>query len=313
MIATLQPYLIWHDVHGNREILDQLLGAAMFGLALLAQPPTLLAGGGARASSPGIAILSNSRLVAAAARARRATWLWRRAGWLAAAAVPVLAVVALAPWVVRNKVEVGCFAITTDARALWKANNLGTYATLAQRRLDRPACPTSRSGGRHRGRARGHTPQEAGDVLREQRAKISRSTSARSRATTSTSSVQFWEHHPGAKVKLMAQATVDALEPAVERDRAAPSAAASTRCASWSSRSGWSRSTCSPSPASSSSRRAFRALALIFVGYETLAAWVFAGTTRYRVPWDFVLALLAAAAIERLPFTRLPFRRPFSQ
>ena len=58
---------------------------------------------------------------------------------------------------------------------------------------------------------------------------------------------------------------------------------------------------------------AFRALALIFLGYETLAAWVFAGTTRYRVPWDFVLALLAAAAIERLPFTRLPFRRPFSQ
>ena len=58
---------------------------------------------------------------------------------------------------------------------------------------------------------------------------------------------------------------------------------------------------------------AFRALALIFVGYETLAAWVFAGTTRYRVPWDFVLALLAAAAIERLPFSRLPFRRPLSQ
>jgi hypothetical protein len=26
---------------------------------------------------------------------------------------------------------------------------------------------------------------------------------------------------------------------------------------------------------------------------------VFAGTTRYRVPWDFVLALLAAAAVER--------------
>ena len=45
---------------------------------------------------------------------------------------------------------------------------------------------------------------------------------------------------------------------------------------------------------------AVRALAAIFVLYETLAAWVFAGTTRYRVPWDFVLALLAAAALERL-------------
>jgi 4-amino-4-deoxy-L-arabinose transferase-like glycosyltransferase len=35
LIATLQPYLVWHDVHGNREILDELLGAAMFGLTLL--------------------------------------------------------------------------------------------------------------------------------------------------------------------------------------------------------------------------------------------------------------------------------------
>jgi hypothetical protein len=42
-----------------------------------------------------------------------------------------------------------------------------------------------------------------------------------------------------------------------------------------------------------------RVLALVFILYETAAAWVFAGTTRYRVPWDFVLALLAAAAIER--------------
>jgi hypothetical protein len=62
----------------------------------------------------------------------------------------------------------------------------------------------------------------------------------------------------------------------------------------------------------------FRVLALMFVGYETLAAWVFAGTTRYRVPFDFVLALLAAAVIDRLPFARvatgrLPFRRPLSQ
>jgi hypothetical protein len=51
--------------------------------------------------------------------------------------------------------------------------------------------------------------------------------------------------------------------------------------------------------------RVFAVLALSFLGYETLAAWVFAGTTRYRVPWDFVLALLASAALARLP---LPFK-----
>jgi len=44
----------------------------------------------------------------------------------------------------------------------------------------------------------------------------------------------------------------------------------------------------------------FRVLAIVFAAYETGAAWVFAGTTRYRVPWDFVLALLAAAAIDRI-------------
>jgi hypothetical protein len=43
-----------------------------------------------------------------------------------------------------------------------------------------------------------------------------------------------------------------------------------------------------------------RVLAVVFLLYETGAAWVFAGTTRYRVPWDFVLALLAAAALDRI-------------
>ena len=43
----------------------------------------------------------------------------------------------------------------------------------------------------------------------------------------------------------------------------------------------------------------FLALALVFLGYETLAAMLFAGATRYRVPWDFVLALLAGAAVDR--------------
>src|SRR5439155_16982722 len=60
VVATLQPYLIWHDVHGNREILDQLLGAAMFGLALVARTRLL---GAALGFVTGVAILSNSRLV----------------------------------------------------------------------------------------------------------------------------------------------------------------------------------------------------------------------------------------------------------
>ena len=76
----------------------------------------------------GIGILSNARLWSCPSLL--AYLLWRRAGWAAAIAVPVLAAVAVAPWVVRNKVEVGCWAITTDARSIWKANNVNTYAVL---------------------------------------------------------------------------------------------------------------------------------------------------------------------------------------
>ena len=45
---------------------------------------------------------------------------------------------------------------------------------------------------------------------------------------------------------------------------------------------------------------AFVALALLLLAYQTLAAVVFVGATRYRVATDFLLALLAAAVFERL-------------
>jgi 4-amino-4-deoxy-L-arabinose transferase-like glycosyltransferase len=305
VISTLQPYLVWHDVHGNREILDQLLGAAMFGLALAT--PTLLTGA-ALGLVTGVAILSNSRLIVFPLVL--ATYLlWRRAGWLAAAAVPVLAAVALAPWVIRNKVEVGCFSLTTDARALWKANNLGTYNTLRHGGWidDVPDIPQRLP---HPQPGPWYTPQEAGVYYAMHGVKIHIDECAQ-QAHYEHLVWQFWEHHPGAKAKLMAQATWMLWSPTVERE-SGPSAGVDTL-----------RKLVEPIwmvalyvlafaglffvP------RALRALALVFVGYETLAAWVFAGTTRYRVPWDFVLALLAAAAIERLPFSRLPFRRPLSQ
>ena len=40
--------------------------------------------------------------------------------------------------------------------------------------------------------------------------------------------------------------------------------------------------------------RFFAALAVLLLGYQTLVAMLFVGETRYRVPWDFLLALLAA-------------------
>ena len=46
--------------------------------------------------------------------------------------------------------------------------------------------------------------------------------------------------------------------------------------------------------------RRFAALALALLVYDTLTAMLFAGETRYRVPWDFLIALCAAAAVTRL-------------
>ena len=46
--------------------------------------------------------------------------------------------------------------------------------------------------------------------------------------------------------------------------------------------------------------RRFVALALLLLVYNTVLAMAFAGTVRYRVPWDFLLALLAACALERV-------------
>jgi hypothetical protein len=43
--------------------------------------------------------------------------------------------------------------------------------------------------------------------------------------------------------------------------------------------------------------RSFVVLALVLLSYQTLVAMLFAGATRYRVPWDFLIAILAAAGI----------------
>ena len=38
---------------------------------------------------------------------------------------------------------------------------------------------------------------------------------------------------------------------------------------------------------------------LLLLAYQTLCAAAFVGATRYRIAWDFLLAVLAAAALDR--------------
>jgi hypothetical protein len=46
--------------------------------------------------------------------------------------------------------------------------------------------------------------------------------------------------------------------------------------------------------------RAIAVLAVLLLAYQTLVAMLFVGETRYRVPWDFLIGLLAASALVAL-------------
>ena len=103
--------------------------------------------------------------------------------------------IALLPWLVRNQASVGCFTITTDSRALWKANNLATYDTLAAGKFidDVPNLPGAPP-----------WPELAADLT------------LAGTPTTADECAQmrlyrrevldFWREHPGEKAKLMGQA-----------------------------------------------------------------------------------------------------------
>src|SRR6188472_4494427 len=121
-IATLHPYVIWHDVHLNREVLDGLALALLALCALVAYERRSLPFAAVTGAVAGLAILGNARLLLLpVAIAVYVAWRSPLAQALTAAALVIgMSAVVVAPWVVRNKVQVGCYAITTDSRALWK-------------------------------------------------------------------------------------------------------------------------------------------------------------------------------------------------
>ena len=291
LVATLHPYLVWHDIHVNREILDGLLAAAIVLLALLAYerrslPPALGLG-----AVTGLAILSNARLLLLPlVLAPYVAWRVRPAGRAIAAAALVVVGAALvtAPWVVRNKVVIGCATITTDTRALWKANNPATYDVLARGGWiddvpDLPGVPA--------------WPEKAAGIS----VAAAKAVDECAQSSFYRDEVfDFWREHPGEKARLAVQAVGMLWSPflSVTADDAAQQGA-----------SDLAQRTVEPAfvlmlyafalwGAFLAPRR-FVALAALLLGFNTLMAMVFAGTVRYRAPWDFVLALLAAFALER--------------
>jgi 4-amino-4-deoxy-L-arabinose transferase-like glycosyltransferase len=290
--STLNPYLIWHDVHVNREITDQPLLAGIVLVALLcfrrrSWTLTVLLG-----VLAGLAILGNSRLVLLPLLLGALVWLCSAERRVVPALVVVVAAgVVVAPWLIRNDVSVGCFTITTDARALWKANNALTYDTLASGKwIDDVPQPASFP----------PTPEDVAAVYRETGHYQSVDECKQMRYFESVTK-KYVEHHPGEKAKLALQATTLLWDPRVHETQGRPGKGTWRDVARRIVEPVWALPIMLLALAGLflAVDRAFVLLAAGVLLYNTFAAIVFAGTTRYRVPFDFLLVLLAAAAVDR--------------
>jgi 4-amino-4-deoxy-L-arabinose transferase-like glycosyltransferase len=291
VLTTLHPYLIWHDVHLNREILDQFLAAAIVLATLLVTSRPTLRLGALLGLALGLGILGNVRLAALPVVVGLFV-LWRagvRRDVLVAVGMSiVVTALVVSPWVIRNRVSVGCFAVTTDARALWKANNVNTYHTLTHGGWidDVPRYPGAPP-----------TPQDA----YERYLVTGKYTPVDECAQMDFFSHKvhgFWLHHFGEKVKLALLAGQMEWQPSVVETSGRPE-----------------KNTFVDSLRTSTEPlfmipiyllgllglflvpRAFAVLAVLLLAYQTAVAMIFVGVTRYRVPWDFLLCILAATTV----------------
>jgi 4-amino-4-deoxy-L-arabinose transferase-like glycosyltransferase len=291
-IATLHPFLVWHDMHLNREVLDGLLLAVVALLAVLAVERRGVLLALALGLALGLAILGNARLaLLPLVLAAFVAWPFRPPGRALVAVGAVLAgsILVVTPWMARNEASVGCFVLTTDTRALWKANNENTYETLARGDWidDVPEPPNGPPWPELAAdRTRGGMPTEV-DECEQQR-------------YYRELVFDFWREEPEEKGRLSAQAVQMLWSPtfSVDSDDGGRGRVAEL-----------GRDVAEPVymvavyvlalVGAFFVPRRFLALVLLLEAYSTLAAMAFAGTVRYRAPFDFLLALLAAAAIAR--------------
>jgi 4-amino-4-deoxy-L-arabinose transferase-like glycosyltransferase len=292
LISTLHPYLVWHDVHVNREVLDGFLAALLTLLVVLATERASVRIAAAAGLATGFAILGNARL-SLLPLALAGYLLWtippRRRGALAAAGLVAVTAATVTPWIVRNEVSVGCATITTDARALWKANNPATFEILrAGGWLDQvPELPDSPP-----------WPELAADLTAA--GKPTEVDECAQMRFYRGEVLHFWRTQPGEKAKLSAQAAWMLWSPSVTVE-SGDSTGGAARLA---------RDVFEPLyvlmlyvlalAGLARLPRRYLALTLLLLAYGTLMAMVFAGTVRYRAPWDFLLCVPAAFTLARI-------------
>ena len=323
-LSTLHPYLVWHDVHVNREILDTLLAAAIV-LATWVAAESLVLLQHKRSESDASTPIGGELVLEAHEVLRRRAWLWGAilgvllglailgnsrlvllpiviVGYLAwrlgsartilriGAAGAVGIVLVLAPWVVRNEISVGCYAITTDTRALWKANNPATYDLLAAGKWidDVPNIPGAEL-----------SPEFQAAIFADRGELIEVDECAQMRFYRGLVT-DFWREHPGEKGRLAVQAAGMLWNPTFSVEREERSQGVVGLAKDWGEPLYMGALYVLAVVGLFLVSRAFAVLAVALLAYNTLAAMVFVGNVRYRVPWDFLLALLAAVALERL-------------
>ena len=114
--------------------------------------------------------------------------------------------------------------------------------------------------------------------------------------------LDFWREHPGEKARLAGQATALLWDPRVNAfEGSQGSGGTLDRLRSLAEGTYMVVAFALALVGLALVPRAFAALALLLFAYETLAAAVFAGQTRYRVAWDFLVLLLAAVTLAWLP------------
>ena len=266
LIATLHPYLVWHDVHVNREILDQLARArrSCCSTLVVAERGGLLAARRALGGVAGLAILGELAPAAAAAPAR---------------GLPALAParVDLAgrrsrssrrrrsssrPWVVRNQ-RPGRLLRDHDRRARALEGEQREHLRDArERRLDRrraelPGAPDW---------------PELASLYKQRPGASSRTRRVRADALLPGACGRLLARAPGREGEARRPRRRAALAAARDRDggparpRTAPSTSRAT-CAAAAVHDPALR--CSRSPASASSPRPFVVLALALLAYQT--------------------------------------------
>ncbi len=291
LLSTLHPYLIWHDVHVNREVLDGFLAALLTLLVVIATERASVRIAASAGLATGFAILGNARLTLLPV-ALAGYLLWtiapRRSGVLAAAALVVATGVVVTPWVVRNDISVGCATITTDARALWKANNPATFRILRDGGwIDQvPEIPGAPP-----------WPELAADLTAG--GKPTAIDECAQMRFYRSEVMHFWRTEPREKAKLSAQAAWMLWRPSVTVEEGG-SRSAGSRLA---------RNVFEPLyvlalyalalAGLARLPRRYLALTLLLLAYGTVMAMVFAGTVRYRAPWDFLLCVPAAITLAR--------------